>query len=154
MDGVGGTIKPVVYGLVKSRHININTVEEFAAKASKGVSSIKSLKLLQKDETVEPSFVKNAPAVKGNLDMHYIKRDYNLENVYFFKFYYLLDDKEPFHTQYYAQLNTLVCDHERESDQVNENICGHCQKVYDGDSETWLQGPACRIWFHESCFET
>ena len=40
----------------------------------------------------------------------------------FFEFYYLLDDKEPFHTQCYPQLNTLVCDHERESDEVNENI--------------------------------
>ena len=37
IDGVGGPIKPVVYGLVKPRHINIKTAEEFAAEASKGV---------------------------------------------------------------------------------------------------------------------
>ena len=43
MDGVGGTIKRVVYGLVKSRYININTAEEFAAEASKGLPPIKSL---------------------------------------------------------------------------------------------------------------
>ena len=84
IDGVGGTIKRVVYGMVKSKHININTAEEFAAKASKGVSSIKSLYLLQKDEIIEPSFVKNAPAVKGNVDVQHIKRDYNLEKVLFF----------------------------------------------------------------------
>ena len=43
-------------------------------------------------------------------------------------------------------------DHSRDhsSDEVKEDICGHCQKVYDGDSETWLQcPPACRIWFHD-----
>ena len=62
MEGVGATIKQVVYGLVKSRHININTAEEFAEEASKGVLSIKSLYLSQEDEIIEPSFVKNAPA--------------------------------------------------------------------------------------------
>ena len=154
MDRVEGRIKRVDYGLVKSRHININTAEQFAAEASKSVSSIKSLYSSQEDEIIQPSFVKNAPAIKGTLDVHYIKRDYNLENVCFLEFYDLSADRELFHTQYYPRLNTLVDDHERESDEVNENICGHYQKLYDGDSETWLQGPACRIWFHESCFET
>ena len=106
----------------------------------------------QDDEIIEPNFVKNAPAIKGTLDVHHIKRDYNLE-VCFLEFYYLSDDKEPFHIQYYPRLNTLACNRERESDEVNGNICGHCQKVYDEDSETWVQCPACRIWFHESCFE-
>ena len=101
MDGAGGTIKQVVSGLDKSRHSNINTAEEFAAEASKGVPSIKSLYLSREDEIIEPSFVKNAPAIKRTLDVHHIKRDYNLENVCFLEFYYLSDDKEPFHTQYY-----------------------------------------------------
>ena len=127
MDGVQGTIKLVVYGLVKSRHININTAEEFA---------------------------ENAPAIKGTFGVHHVKRDYNLENVCFLEFCYLSDDKEPFHTQYYPRLNTHVCDHGRKSDEVNEKICGHCQKDYDGDSEIWLQRPSCRIWFYASCFET
>ena len=152
MDGVGGTIKQVVYGLVKSRHININTAEEFAGEASKGVPSIKSLYLSQEDEIIEPIFVKNAPAIKGTLDLHHIKR--KSENICFLEFYYFSDDKEPFHTHHYPRLNALVCDHKRKSDEVNENIGGHCQKVYDGDSEIWLQCPASHIWFHESCFET
>ena len=83
MDGVGGTIKRVVYGLVKFRHITINTAEEFAAEASKSVPSIKSLFLSQEDKIIEPSFVKNAPAIKGTLDIHHMKRNYNLENVLF-----------------------------------------------------------------------
>ena len=153
MDGVGGTIKRVVYGLVKSRRINTNTAEEFADKASKGVPSIKSLFLSQEDENIEPSFVKNALAIKGTMDIHHIKRDYNLGNVCFLEFYHFSDDKEPFHTQYYARLNTLAWDHEGESDEVNKNICGHCQKVYDWHRETRLQCSACRIWFHESCFK-
>ena len=88
MDGVGGTIKRVVYGLFKSRHININTAEEFSADAFKGVSSIKSLYLSQEDKIIKPRFVKNAPAIKGYLDVHHIKRDYILENVCFLEFCY------------------------------------------------------------------
>ena len=40
MDGVGGTIKRMVFGLVKSNKIKINTPEEFATEASKAVPSI------------------------------------------------------------------------------------------------------------------
>ena len=78
------------------------------------------------------------PAIKGTLNLYHIKRDYNLENVCFLECYYLSDDKEPFHNQYYPLLNTLVCDDERESGEVNEDICGYYQMFYDGDSETWL----------------
>jgi len=56
MDGVGGTIKRVVYGLVKSRHIN--TAEEFANEASKSVPSIKSIYLSQEDEIIEQALSK------------------------------------------------------------------------------------------------
>ena len=40
MDDVGGTIKRVVFGLVKSNKIKISTAEEIATEASKTVSSI------------------------------------------------------------------------------------------------------------------
>ena len=84
MDDVGDTIKRVVYGLLKSRHININTAEEFAAETSKGVPSIKSLYLSQEDEITEPSFAINASAIKETLDVHHIKRDYIFGKCLFF----------------------------------------------------------------------
>ena len=67
---------------------NINTAEEFAAKASKDAPSIESFYLSQEDEIIG-NFVKNAPAIKEALDVHPIKCDYNLENVCFLEFYYL-----------------------------------------------------------------
>ena len=42
IDGVRGTIQRVVFGLVKSNKITINTAEEFATEASKVVPSIQS----------------------------------------------------------------------------------------------------------------
>ena len=152
MDGVGGTIKRVVYGLVKSRKVIINSAEEFAIEASKAVPSIKSVYLSKDDEITEPSFVKNAPPIKGTLDIHYVKRKYNRENVCFMEFFRLSDDEEPFFTQYYPRSNILVCDHKRDG-EMNDNVCGHCEEHYILDGNTWLQCPSCRIWFHEFCFE-
>ena len=74
MDGLGGTIKSVVFGLVKSNKITISTVEEFEKEASKAVPFIQSIYLSQVDEIIEPSFVKFAPYIQGTLDTHYVKR--------------------------------------------------------------------------------
>ena len=64
MNGVGGTIKGAVFGLVKSSKITIHTEEEFATEASKVVLFIQSICLSQNDEIIEPSFVKVAPYIK------------------------------------------------------------------------------------------
>ena len=50
MDGVGRTIKTVVFGLVKSNKITIKTAEEFVTEASKAVLSIQSIYISQDDE--------------------------------------------------------------------------------------------------------
>ena len=84
MDGFKGLIKRFVHGLVKSRRINTKTAAEFAAEASKGVPSIKYFYLSQEGEIIDPSYVKNAGAIKRTLDLHHIKRDYNPENFWFF----------------------------------------------------------------------
>ena len=53
MNGVGGTIKRVIFGLVKSNKITINTAEEFAAEASVAMTSIQSIYLSRDDELIE-----------------------------------------------------------------------------------------------------
>ena len=70
MDGVDGTSGFWV-GEIKQNHDN--TVDEFATKASKAVSSIQSIYLSQADEVIEPSLVKVAPYIQGILDTHYVK---------------------------------------------------------------------------------
>ena len=83
IDGVGGTIKRVVFGLVKSNKITISTAEEFAMEASKTVSSIQSIYLFQDDEMIQPSFVKVAQYIQGIIDTHYAKRSFNSNGVSF-----------------------------------------------------------------------
>ena len=64
MDGISKTIKRVVFGLVKSNKITINTAEEFATEAFKALPSIQSIHLSQDDEIIEPSFVKLTPYIQ------------------------------------------------------------------------------------------
>ena len=120
----------------------------------KGVSSIKSLYLLQKDEIIEPSFVKNAPAVKGNLDVQHIKRDYNLEKVLFFWVLLFVRWQGTFPYSVLPSIKHSCLRSWKRKWWSERKHSGHCQKFCDGDSETWLQCPACCIWFHQSCFET
>ena len=114
MDGVGGTIKRVVLGLVKSNKITINAAEEFATEASKYKPSIQSIYLSSDDEIIEPSFVKVALYIQGTLDTHYVKRSFNSNGVCFLEFlesYRSSNDLKPFHVQYFSQANTVKCDH-------------------------------------------
>ena len=54
MNGTGRIIKRVVFGLVKSNKIMINTAEELGREASNAVSSIQSIYLSQDDKIIEP----------------------------------------------------------------------------------------------------
>ena len=83
MDGVGGTIKKMIFGLVKSSKITINRAEEFVTEASKAVLFIQSIYLPQDDEIIEPSFVNVAPYIQGTLDTHYVKRFFNSNGLVF-----------------------------------------------------------------------
>ena len=67
MNGVGVAIKRVVFGLMKSNKITINTADEFATETSKTLPSSQSISLSQDDEIIEPSFVKAAPYIQGLL---------------------------------------------------------------------------------------
>ena len=80
IDAVGGTIKRVVFGLMKFKKITINTAEEL--EASKAVPLIQLIYLSQDDEIFEPSFVKVAPYIQGSLDTHYVKRSFSSNGVF------------------------------------------------------------------------
>ena len=143
MDGVGGTIKRVVFDLVKSNKITINSEEEFAKEISRAMPSIKSIYVAQDDEIIEPSFVRTALKINATLDVHYVKRSFNTDTVCFLEFHRLSNNPEAFHVHYYLRSNLLACDHNRSS-EVNDNECGFC-KIYYEEGETWFQCPACNI---------
>ena len=85
MNNVGGTIKRMVFGLVKSNNITINIAEELATEASTAVPSFQSNYLFQESEIIEPSFVKVAPYVQENLNIYYVKHPFNSNGACFFR---------------------------------------------------------------------
>ena len=85
MDNAGGTMKRVVFRLLKSNKITINTAEELATEVSKAVPSIQPVYVSQYDEVIEPSFVKVASYIQGTLDN--VKRSFNSNGVCFLEFH-------------------------------------------------------------------
>ena len=65
MDGIGGTIKNVVYRRVMAGDLVINTPEEFATKADELSHSIKCLYLPSNEIPNEPSDIADAPGIAG-----------------------------------------------------------------------------------------
>ena len=86
MDGVGGTIKRVAFGLGKSNKPAIKTAEEFATEASMAVSSIQSIHLSQGNEKTKPSFVEVVLYIQGTRDTNYVKHSFKSNGVCFQNF--------------------------------------------------------------------
>lgn len=154
MDGVGGTIKNLVFRAVKSEKIAVKTPEEFANAANEVVPSIQSLYMPIDDMLKEPAEVASAPAIPETLQVHKVVRKINKDNVPFIEFFKLSKDDKPAYTHCYrSEEDPQVCGHQDHS-EINDNTCGHCLVTYNVEKETeeWLCCPLCKKWFHESCF--
>lgn len=150
MDGVGGTLKNVIFRKVKSGQTIINTPEDFAKVAVKFVPSITTVYLPKEAEIVEPADIDNAPLIKDTLQVHKLERYLNKRNEVSIKFFKTAADEEPFYTQWYSKVNGLICGHKESN--AHENQCAECHKLYCEDGTEWLECPMCKKWFHETCF--
>ena len=152
MDGVGVTIKNVVFREVKSGRLSVNTPEQFAAAAARLVPSIASIYLPTEEMLIEPAEMSNDPAIPETLKIHKVKRNINEQNIPYLEFFKLSSDEIPHFTQYYRKdSDPFVCGHH--NSDIDENTCGHCLSKYGGnDTEEWLCCPICKLWFHENCF--
>ena len=92
MDGVGGTIKNLVFRAVKSGKISVRDPEEFVKAANDIVPSIRSIYMPIVDMLEEPLEVANAPAIPETLQVHKIVREITKENIPFTKFFKLSRD--------------------------------------------------------------
>ena len=87
MDGVGGTIKNVVFRKVKSGQTVVYTPEDFAKVAGNFVPSIATVYLPKEAEIVEPKGMDNAPPIKDTLQVHKLERYVNQTNECSIKFF-------------------------------------------------------------------
>ena len=70
MDGVGGTIKNVIFRKVKSGQIMVHTSKEFSDAAMEFVPSIITVYLPRSNEIVGPESIHQAPSTPETLSIH------------------------------------------------------------------------------------
>ena len=70
MDGVGGTIKNVIFRKMKSGHDVVYTPNQFADAALKFVPSITTVYLPCTEEITEPGNIDQSPAIAATLSIH------------------------------------------------------------------------------------
>ena len=86
MDGVGGTVKNIIFRKVKSGFITINTPLEFHQAVLKFVPSIHSVYLVDADVLSEPENIeKESKKIPETLTIYHIER-FQMKGVYALKF--------------------------------------------------------------------
>ena len=151
MDGVGGTVKNVVFQEVKSGRLSIGSPKEFAEAADRLVA-VDSLYLPESRMMEEPAEVSEAPKISDTLKVHKVKRKVNSNNITYLEFFQLSSDIQPFYSQFYRKTDDpAVCWH-TSADDIDENTCGYCSGKYGDNEQEWMECPSCKKWYHEKCF--
>ena len=153
MDGLGVTIKNLVFRHVKSGKVVINTPQEFSSYADKISDNITSLYMAVDEVLEEPAETEEAPAIPQTLQIHKVERTHDNNSVCCLKFYKIASDNEPMFKQCYRNdTDPEICDHKVAG--VDVNTCSYCLEYYiRNEGLEWLRCPLCFQWFHEKCFE-
>ena len=149
MDGVGGTVKNVIFRKVKSGKVVLYSPQEFAEAVKKFVPAIHAVYLPESENIVEPVGIESARKIKDTLKIHKFERKVDPNGNRHINFYKIADDEEPFHVQWYGGENDVICGHVNSSD--NDNQYPKYSRIYK-EGEEWLCCPVRNNWFHEECF--
>ena len=85
--------------------------------------------------------------IPENLQIHKIKRSFNLQGVPLIEFYKLSNGKLPYHTHYYGkQTDPDVFSHHELN--VDENTCRYCFRRWrENEKKKWLQCLIYTYWY-------
>ena len=149
MDGVGGTVKNVIFRKVKSVKVVIYSPQEFAEAVKKFAPAIHAVYLTESENIVASVGIESARKIKDTLKIHTFERKVAPNGNKYINFYKIADDEEPFHVQWYGSENDVNCGHVNSND--SDNQCPKCSRIYE-EGEEWLCCPVCKNSFHEGCF--
>lgn len=90
----------------------IDILQQFADHADKMTTGITSLYQPEKEILVEPEDIEKVPRIKDALQVHMVRRLFNILKFPYLEFFNLTTEKPSF-TQYYGQYTT--CGHKRNS---------------------------------------
>ena len=141
MDGVGGTVKNVIFRKVKSGQVVINSSQEFSEAVKTFVPAIHGVYSLESKNIIEPKGIESSRKIKETRKIHKLERKVDPNGNTYINFYKIADDEEPFHVQWYGSEEGVIRGHEKSSD--NDNKCPKCNVFYKEGIE-WLFCPVCR----------
>ena len=104
MNGIGGTIKNVVFREVKSRKVVINSPIEFCEAENKFFPSIKCLYQSGSYLLEEPHDTENAPVIRNTLQIHRLVRETEEYGKVSISFFGLSCDADPVYVEDYKSL--------------------------------------------------
>ena len=108
MDGIGGTVKNLVYRRVLSGDVVINTRREFAEFANQ-ISSVDCLFFERSEFIQEPDEVSKAMSTPATLKVHNVSHVRNVPQSFSNHFFKLSEDFEPFHVDISSEKRWLKC---------------------------------------------
>ena len=151
MDGVGGTVKNIIFCKFKLGFVTIDSLFEFHQAILKFVPSIGSAFLIDTDVLNEPENIEQeSKNIPETFKVHHVER-LEVKGVNG-KFFYLDEDEQPFCTQWYSNGKDVVICGDEIAD-VDGNHCALCLEEYQQRKEEWIQCPGlCQQWYHEQCF--
>ena len=113
MDGIGGTVKNVVYRQVKSGNVTTNSAKQFFDAANRFVPTITTLFQKEEDVLAEPDDINQAQSIPATL-IHKFVRTITSDGATMFAFYFLSNGKEPCFIQTYSRFKK-TCGHVKEN---------------------------------------
>ena len=139
MDGVGGTVKNIIFRKVKSGFVTIDSPFEFHQVILKFVPSIKSVHLSDTDVMNEPENIEQeSKNIPETLNVYQAER-LEVKGVYGLKIFYQTEDEQPFYTQWYSNgKDVVICGYEIAD--ADDNHCVLCFEEYQQRKE-WIQCP-------------
>ena len=94
MDGVGRTMKNIVFRKVKSGQVVINSLQEFSEAVKKIVISINAVYLSKSESIIKPKDTECAKKIKDTLKVHKLESKFNANGNLYINFYKNDDDDD------------------------------------------------------------
>ena len=99
MDGVGRTVKNVIFSKVKSYQVVIYLPQEFSETVKIFVPEIHAVYLSKSKNIIEPKRIESSRKIKETLKINKLEQKIVPNGNTYINFYKIAGDEEPFHVQ-------------------------------------------------------
>ena len=129
IDVVGGTVKNVAFGKVKSVQLVINSLQGFSEAVKLLAPSINAVYLPKIESIIDAKDTKCAKKITSTLNVHKLVWKVNANGNLYINFFKIANDDEPYHVQWYGGENDIICGHDKSSN--SDDQCAKSDGMYE-----------------------